>query len=298
MEQIVQNILHQELDADLINIQEINGLGIVNRIFDIQSNRGDYILRLNEESDKLIEYKKEHWCIRQVKPLGIPTSEVQAVGMFGDYPFMIQEKLPGINGSLCSTSEQARIWRQLGIYAAQFCQIQEVDDPEVEKNVLHRSWKERLLYNLGELHQGDRLLQKGIFNQEEYNKVKDILSRLESADFAMGLTHGDLCPRNVLVDGETIYLLDWGTAEINIAPHSEIGILHMSKEASKEEFQLFLEGYGMSELAYRKMEQELGLINFLHRLDKYRWAEEWAISDIQAYEQKVRETFEAVGQRY
>ncbi|MEM7372996.1 MAG: aminoglycoside phosphotransferase family protein [Bacteroidota bacterium] len=294
MEQIIRSILHQALGADIHTIQEIIGLGIVNQVFDIQSSRGDYILRLNEESNKLIEYKKERWCLQQVRQLGIPSADVYGLGVYEERPFMIQQKLPGVNGKECSRAEQARIWKQLGSYAAQFCQIHQVDDPEVEKNVLHRSWKQRLLYNLGEFHDKDRLLRKGIFSRKEYVQAEAALSILLASNFRSGLTHGDLCPRNVLVHGDTIYLLDWGTAEINIAPHSEIGILSLSEEASREAFHLFLEGYGLSPAAYQEIEKELRLINFLHRLDKYRWAEDRDIPTIHEYELKVRQTFEAI----
>ena len=108
------------------------------------------------------------------------------------------------------------------------------------------------------------------------------------------MTHGDLCPRNVIVNDTTTYLLDWGTAEINVVPHTELGILMMSDEVTKEAFQLFLKGIGISFTEFQLMEEEINLLNFLHRLDKYRWAETYDIENIKDYAFKTRNTFEKI----
>jgi serine/threonine-protein kinase RIO1 len=108
----------------------------------------------------------------------------------------------------------------------------------------------------------------------------------------MGLVHGDLCPRNVIVNKQDIYLLDWGTAEINIVPHNEIGQLLMSDEVSKAEFKVFLNGMGISNDEFKSMEEEINVLNFLHQLDIYRWAEGQGISKINDYPLKVKNTFD------
>jgi len=103
-----------------------------------------------------------------------------------------------------------------------------------------------------------------------------------------------LCPGNVILSKEGVYLLDWGTAEINVVPYNEIGLVMMSKEANEIEFEHFLEGLGISNLEYKEMEEEIFKLNFLHRLDKYRWAESYDVAHIEDYEIKIRETFERI----
>ena len=49
------------------------------------------------------------------------------------------------------------------------------------------------------------------------------------------MVHGNLCPRNVILSNKEVYLLDWGTAEINVLPHHEIGLVMLAGEASTAE---------------------------------------------------------------
>ena len=290
----VLEIISKALNEKIYSIKEIKGFGCVNLIFEIIGKQNEYILRLNHEEGKWIEYRKERWCLDQVATLDIPSPRVLSMGMYQQMPYMIQTKVPGLNGRLCTSAERRKIWKKLGTYAAKFHQIKQIGDSEVTQANFHKDWKSRLRYNLEELNEADSLLAKKIFSHAEQKSAKAALANLESKDFKMGLVHGDLSSQNVLVDHDTVYLLDWGTAEINIVPHNEIGILQMSKEASEEEFQLFLSGLGISPTHYLKIAEEIKRLNLLHRLDKYRWAEGHLIENIQDYEVKVREAFEKI----
>ena len=95
----------------------------------------------------------------------------------------------------------------------------------------------------------------------------------------------------MIMSKEGVYLLDWGTAEINVTPHNEIGLVMMSNEANENEFAFFLKGLGISKLEYQKIEEEIITLNFLHRLDKYRWAESYDAENLVDYEMKIKETF-------
>lgn len=279
----IEIIFSSALNQRYLSSREITGLGSVNRVFELEGELDSYMLRLNQDADKWLEYKKEAWCLEQTAVLGIPGPKVLGMGQYEDWVWMIQEKLPGLNGKLCPEADQPRIWRQLGSYAAVFQQIDTVDDSEVKRNLLHRDWVSRLRYNLGELSPQDSLLRQGIFTQKEQDVAIASLKRLEACNFTSGLVHGDLCPRNVLVDGETIYLLDWGTAEINVVPVNELGLLLISEEAGPQEMEWYLEGYGMTEREFSQIKTEIMLLNFMDRLDKYRWAEAHAPEVIERY---------------
>ena len=139
----------------------------------------------------------------------------------------------------------------------------------------------------------DTLLQHQIFTLDEQEQAKSILQSFLNKELKSGLIHGDLAPRNALIDDNTVYLLDWGTAEINVVPHIEIGILQMSEECSKSDLNNFLEGYGISKLEYQRIAEEIKVLSFLHRLDKYRWADgRQDIDDIEDYTKLVRLSFE------
>ena len=293
MKKIIQEIFQKELKEEIHSINKIDGLGSVNSVFDIKGNKGEYILRLND-SEKEIEYKKEKWCLDEVLKLGIPSPKVIKMGFQDNISFMILEKISGNNGSFCQEEEKEIIWKKLGTYASKYHDIQRIKDKEVEENEFHKNWKARLEYNMLELNENDGLLKNKVINKEEQEKIKEALSNLRNKEFKVGLVHGDLSPRNVIWSSDDVYLLDWGTSEINVVPHVEIGILLMSKEASEKEFKLFINGLGLSVLDYKKIEKEIRILNLLHRLDKYRWAEEYDVENIKDYEIKIRETFNKI----
>ena len=293
MESIIHQIMHSYGES-VAAYQEMVGLGSVNRIFEVVGTKGHYIIRLNADPKKSLEYKKEKWCIEKVKSIGIPSPEILKLGEINQIPYMIQSKLYGENGKSCSPTEKREIWKTLGEYARSYHQIAQIEDADVNKQLFHKSWKDRLKYNLKELNQADSLLKNGILTNEEHKKAKSELAKLIGKPFKSGLIHGDLCPRNTIWNQQTMYLLDWGTAEINIIPHIELGIIMTSGEATKEEIALFKNGYNISDAAYPQLDSEICMLNLLHRLDKYRWAEGHVPHLIERYEQKVRETFQAL----
>ena len=291
MKTLIQYIFQSELQEKVYAIHPIIGLGSVNQIFEVASDSGNYIIRLND-TDKRLECKKEVWCINAVSQLGIPVPAILGVGLWGQTNYMIQRKIAGLNGKICTPQQQALIWQKLGEYASIFQSIPQIEEVEVAEAEFHADWKSRLDYNLKELNEADSLLRDNILTKLEHNKAKSILKTLQTTTFKTGLVHGDLCPRNVIVHDKIIYLLDWGTAEINIVPHTEIGIVLMNKEASDSEFQLFLKGLGISTKAYQQIEQEITILNFLHQVDIYRWAESRDLVKVNDYDGKVRRAFD------
>jgi tRNA A-37 threonylcarbamoyl transferase component Bud32 len=216
------------------------------------------------------------------------------MGIDSEIPYMIQEKIIGINGQFCTSKEKRYIWKCLGNYAKKYQQVKRIENQEVEDKEFHKNWKSRLEYNIVELNKNDSLLKNNILTAREQYKSKKVLNRILDKEFKTGLVHGDLCPRNVIWSKGEVYLLDWGTAEINVVPHSEIGILLMSGEAKAAEFEIFMEGLEISQTEYDSMEEEIMILNYLHRLDKYRWAESFDSKNIMEYGKKLRASFEKI----
>ena len=293
MKEHIHHIFQANLSEEVHSLHEIVGLGSVNKIFSVKGKEGEYIIRLND-TEKRLEYKKEAWCISEVGALGIPGPEVLHTGVQDGVCYMIQRKLPGTNGKLCNEAEKAQIWEKLGTYCAQYQQIGEIDEAEVKSAEFHKDWKSRLHYNLEELNESDSLLTEKILSKKEHDWAREVLKTLEQKAFRTGLVHGDLCPRNVLKDGDEVYLLDWGTAGVNIVPHHEIGLVKMSNEATEEEFRLFLSGLGVSLDAYQMIEEEIRILHFLHQLDVYRWAEGRGLVKVNDYDWKVQNAFSQI----
>ncbi len=292
MEKLIKNILKEELGENLHSIIPINGFGTINKVFEIKNDKSEYIIRLNNDPSAALEYQKEAWCMEQTASLGIPSPKVIRMGRREQYSYMIQNKLNGISGMLCKAKEKELIWKNLGQYAAKYHQIQQIEVKEVVEAEFHENWKSRLLYNIKELNENDSLLKKKILTRKEQHKAKEMLSTLSAITFETGLVHGDLGPRNVIWLDGLVQLIDWGSAEINVVPHNEIGIVLMSKEATQKEFNCFLEGLGIAPTDYQQIEQEVKLLNLLHRLDKYRWAEGHEVENINDFETSVKATFD------
>ena len=284
----VRKIAEQELKDVIIDILEIVGLGVVNNVYDVRSKKNNYIFRYNESSTKKVEFIKEQWCLGLMRELGVLSPKVSKV-IFGEEDVcMIQEKINGISGERCNPDQRQIIWKNLGAYAQKFHQIERIENEEVVESEFHNSWKARLTYNIKELSTDDSLLEKDFLSSEEHIQAREVLDNLVEKDFKEGLVHGDLSLRNVIWQNGDVYLLDWGTAEINVVPHHEFGLLLMSNELTEREFQLFLESYGISKSDYSGIADDIRALNLLHRLDKYRWAEEYDDTNLEDYAKKIK----------
>lgn len=74
------------------------------------------------------------------------------------------------------------------------------------------------------------------------SQVKNLRGRFENLAekrFDFGLFHGDLAPRNVILDGQKMTLIDWGCAHAHIVPHfdfRELLRVHSSDSAEVRAF--------------------------------------------------------------
>ena len=285
------SIAQREIGGLLPEIEEITGLGCVNRVFKVRTEDERYVVRMNDDPNRKLEFEKEKWCLDQLAELDIPAPKTLTVGVESGLNFMIQTFIAGKPGVDCEPAEQEKTWIRLGRYASSYHAIREIDIPNARHLTFHGNWHKQLAYNIGLLEKdGDSLLANGIFQRSEYEVLKERLHRLTQKSFTYGLIHKDLCLRNVVV-GREVFLIDWGMAEIGIVPHLEIGNMITSEEVTPEEINWFLAGLGIDEDEYRRIESEITLINLLDRLDKYRWAEDHAVTHIGEYTGKLRKAF-------
>ncbi|MCB0475781.1 MAG: aminoglycoside phosphotransferase family protein, partial [Flavobacteriaceae bacterium] len=210
MHKFIQRVIQKELGESVLSIREINGLGSVNQVFDVEGSTANYIIRLNEDPAKQVEYQKEKWCLDKLKTVNVPAPVILAMGMFDKVLFMIQEKIPGINGAYCKPKEKLEIWKQLGQYARKYQHIFQIEDEQVGAAEFHDNWKARLIYNINKLAVADSLLKNGVFNKNQQQIVRIALENLKSKTYKVGLVHGDLSLRNCIWNDGQVYLLDWG----------------------------------------------------------------------------------------
>lgn len=288
------------LQDSIQNSYQIVDKGIVNQVCVVETKGRKIVVRMNDKQT-YSSFVKEKWCIEQAQLVGIPSPEVLSMGIIDDTAYMIQTFIEGENGS-DSTKPKLDIWKQLGVYAKQMQKIPVSGYGEdlfdsfhgVFKSPPHPgsdgSWNGYVNYNSNSLTENDQLIELGVINWTESKRIRKLFEGLKDENFHFGLIHGDLSLKNTIVNHEgKIILIDWGNAEVFVAPHGELFSLLNTQlldlGPNNEEFQAFLDGYDASE-------EELSCLNsvlLLSAFDKLRWAIDRSPNDIQHFAMLARQ---------
>lgn len=291
----VEKIIHQETNQSANQITPILGFGSVNQIFEIITPEQNFVVRLNKEDKTKYEFPKEKWCLEAVAKLGIISPKVFGLGYMDGYSYMLQNKVDGLNGTLCSENIKLKIWESLGQYAKLYSKIQcygygyKINALRIPE--FSSSWVKHISYNLSELKADDTLLEKKILSKKEQSRVKRHIVSLREEKFTFGLVHGDLSERNVLVQGEKVFLLDWGTAGIGVVPHGETACLLENAEITTTKLDQYLKGLGLDKIYFQKNELLIRKLMLLSSLDTYRWALGNPGVSLEHYEMKVQKAY-------
>lgn len=278
-EQIASGFLQESVKASY----PIIGKGFVNQVCVVETDSRNVVVRMNDTA-AYSSYVKEKWCIEQAAAVGIPGPEVLSVGIADGMAYMIQTFVEGHNG-LDSTLPKPDVWGQLGEYVKLVQSIQVKGYGENLIDPIHGvfqspphagsdgSWLGFVQYNINSLTEHDRLIELGVITRTESKRVRKLFESLKKETFRFGLNHGDISLKNTIVNqaGQVI-LLDWGSAEVSVVPHGDIIEIMKCQIVgggpSREEFEAFLHGYGVSETDVADMRRLL----LLRAFDKLRWA--------------------------
>ena len=269
--------------------------GITNRIVVVETESHKVVVRMNDK-DTFPEFIKEKWCIEQAVAAGVPGPEVLSVGMVDETAYMIQAFIEGDNG-VDSTVPKTEIWNKLGEYAKRIHSIQVkgyggnlIDQVHGEfQSPSHPgsdgSWQGYVQYNINGLTEHDRLIELGVITQMESQKIRKLFEHLKSEPFRFGLNHGDISLKNTIVNpANQVILLDWN-AEVSVVPRATVAqlmhyqILGLEESASVEEFNAFIDGYGISEKDLSETRHFL----LLRAFDNLRWAIDQSPDLIESY---------------
>lgn len=274
MKTIAEKVVADFTNESVTDMYEINK-GAVNNIYVISTPSSKFIVRIDPGESNSNRFKKEAWCIKQAKAVGVYGPEILKIDVKDRHPYMLSKFIEGFDGEDENTVPKKKIWFTLGQYAKKIYSIK-VDgfgESMLKDGVFCGSWKKYLTTNLESLEAGDEL-PKSI--QEKSSKLKDAFLKLRDIDFTFGLTHNDLSLKNTIVgkDGN-IYLIDWGSTEVHIVPHMDISeILNSSLKSGSSEFKAFLEGSNLSGVSFEKIEEEIHMLRLLVYTDKLRWAQD------------------------
>lgn len=277
---LVMEIVSEHLKLRPRRVTPLIGMGSVNLVFFAETDQAEIVVRLNKPDDDVAkmygDYEKERWCIAQASAVGIPGPEVLAVGEHSGRAFMLQRRIPGLNGKH-SSMPSAALLRVLGQYARRIHTIPPqgfgYSLTEFTNGDARAGWLRFVDYNLGELSMSDPLLALGVYTRDQQTAIREAFLWLRSLPLRIGLNHGDLSRQNTIVDSSgQVFLLDWGCAEINVVPHFDLNALLMSYSQSDPDFYAFLEGYEISEAEWSRLLPELDAFSLLKAFDLTRWA--------------------------
>lgn len=258
----------------IVETTPILGKGIVNLVFRVLSASQAFVIRLNEDEIYFDEYEKERWCIEQARLMGVPCPAVLKIGKMGDIPYMIEALVEGENGE---DADREGIWQILGGYSRLINSIK-TSPPSHQARFYNfrENWPAFLAYNITSLNKDDRLLDLGVFDINQSAEIKRRIEALQGRDYEFGLLHTDIVPRNTIVEPSGwVVLLDWGSAKVNIVPHTELAALldlRLSDQINEAEFKAFLDGYGLSWAEYEQVKPEVEILLLLRSIDTVRWA--------------------------
>ena len=263
-------------------LSPIVGKGSVNHIFLAIRDEVEIIIRLSDIGDQdraLKFYEKERWCIEQATALGIPSPTVLALDVMDERPYMLQTRLRGVNGEDSALSDEA-ICFTLGQYAQRIHSILlsgfGEDLTDFRRGDGLARWQRWVDYNLNSLTAHDPLIKLGVYELKQAEAICHRFFLLKTMPVTLALTHGDLSPRNTLVDGVDgagrIALLDWGCAEAHLAPHYDLLCLMQQDNYREAHLHSFVAGYGFSSDEFARVSAELDNLMLLKAFDLVRWA--------------------------
>lgn len=143
------------------------------------------------------EYPVEFWAAHEAARVGIPTARPLRHGVHGDVPFIVSEF---VAPDLRPIRDP---WTWLGRYARMIGSVDLRDSPSTLYSrfgsALAEAWTAHLDYNLTSLRGDDPLHRDGAYASAA--PLLGALETLASGEYAFGLAHGDLAPRNLISRG-------------------------------------------------------------------------------------------------
>jgi Ser/Thr protein kinase RdoA (MazF antagonist) len=257
-------------------VEELVGLGSVNRVF-VLGRAGDrYVVRFALDPLRTEEFSVEDWCLRVATTAGIPSPAPVAHGVLDRVPYGVQRFVEHVE---LDGLDRRDLWRLVGRYARRIHELPVPDDapPGLFSRFgrdLPVAWQAHLAYNLSELAPGDPLVGLGVYAAADRPRLLAVIAGLSRADLSFGLSHGDLATRNLLrrSDGALV-LLDWGSASCGPVPYRDLLTLtagqHEDGDPSPDDLAAFATGY---DLDLDQLDHTLRAMRVLTALDLVRWA--------------------------
>jgi Ser/Thr protein kinase RdoA (MazF antagonist) len=277
-DKIASEIASRHFDG-IISLEPITGKGTVNSVYLAITEDGKSIIRLNNYRAN-DEFAKERWCMLHARNAGVNVATSIAVGTHNEFNYSVQSYNGSTHGE--DIKDQLSVWRFLGESTAKFHQVKvsgfgdNLADFSNGNSVTE--WAGYLRANINAFNSESF---EGLTERQQA-KVAQKFESLAKLTPIFGLCHGDLCPRNVVMDENgQMTIIDWGCAHAHITPHYDfVELLRMHKRNSLE-VQAFIDGYGLKEDSEALLD-EVEIVLALCHYDLIRWARDCAPEEVDA----------------
>jgi len=241
----IREIVNVALGESATRIALVPEQGNVNVTYDVVTRNGNFIIRVRFDRGELDQFRREKRCAELIRASHNWTPEVIVVGRFGDHGYSVQQKVQGIVASQYE-GDMRNIWEQIGRYAAFFHEIQ---TPGYLRDVFIDApssvpWCKSYFSFLGNAADA-HLVARALLTTEEFENALDALRPLEDLNFKPTLAHGNLFPKNIIVDSNhRAHIIDWGSCEGHISPLLDLSELFVF-DVPQPHIQAYLRGHGL-----------------------------------------------------
>ena len=211
----VSALLEDVLKTKVAVVERIN-YGEVNAVYSIQADDDKYILKVAPYGRGKNNLLQEAWAFTKCRSVGVPVPEVVGVdSSLRRFPeaYLLTKKIPGTpGGEIKFTDEDAiDLMHQLGhnlylIHSITVSGFGEIDQIGGQFRGIHDTLWQSVISDFESSWWVDVLTAHGLISIEDLEKYREVLEKhkdlfsLETAS----LTHGDIGPRNLIMEGNKI----------------------------------------------------------------------------------------------
>ena len=278
-----------------VEVTAIVGDGSVNKIVRADVGGERLIVRMCDRGSGARNYPKEAWCLEQAGAAEIPSPKVLGIGEVDETAYMVMTFVDGVGGKAFE-GDKLTLWRTIGRYARIVHNIpvhgfgNELRDGSrhLFGNNHTQNWPEFVQYNIDSLTADDPALAMGVYTADDRSWLVDTFTTLFHLGDRIGLNHGDLALRNLIVgaDGQ-VTLIDWGCCSANVVPHSDFASLLTWYSPKSDVLAAFFDGYGLTSGEVDSLMPILQQFQVIQTFDTFRWSLEHCVAEVDRYAERA-----------
>ena len=222
---------------------------LCNEVYFINAQNGKFIVKIAHGQIRQNELDKEYQIISKLKNF-IKQPEIYQYSIEKDYSFFVMQFIDGIK----PTTFSDKILEQMALALHNIHTTQSTNE-NVDFDSLLLIAEQNMLENRLDLDEFEK-------NGKFFNP-QDVLNYLKKSKPCVKscLVHGDYRPKNMLVNNDDLYILDWGLSFVG-DPYYDLAIIKWY--FTESEFNKFLHYYGIENIDMERLTYNEWLSAFLN----------------------------------